>query len=436
MISKIHEFLLNLGRKIIPKWLFRLGQPVYHFLLALSGNILYRFPGRKLIVIGVTGTNGKSTTVELINSVLKEAGNKTGMLSTVAFEIAGKRTENTTSRTTLGRWQTPKLLREMVKAGCRYAALEVASEGIIQFRTFGIPFDVAVFTNLSPEHLNTHGTMVNYRNAKGKLFENVATSKKKKGALKISVVNADDREAKYFSSFPADLSVRYGKKNGEVRAKNIVKNGKLSFDVNYKNKNYFIQTDLIGTFNVYNILAAWTTAYALSVDPKKIKWGIEKIKGIKGRMEKVAEKNGVQYFIDYAMTPDAYELLLTEMRGIAKGRVIAVFGAAGDRDRGKRPKIGEVAAKNADYTILTEDEPYSEDPKEIVKEIETGFQKAGKSNYKVVLDRKKALKEAAKLAEPGDVVVVPGMGHEAYRNIGGNKKIPWNEAEIIRKIVG
>jgi UDP-N-acetylmuramyl tripeptide synthase len=173
------EPLLNLGRKIIPNWLFRMGQPFYHFYMALSGNIRFGFPGRKLIVIGVTGTNGKSTTVELVNSVLKANGIKTGMLSTVAFEIAGKRTDNTTNRTTLGRWQTQRKLHEMVEAGCTHAVLEVASEGIKMFRIWGIPFDVAVFTNLAPEHLNTHKTMENYRNTKGRLFANLAKAKKK-----------------------------------------------------------------------------------------------------------------------------------------------------------------------------------------------------------------------------------------------------------------
>lgn len=433
------EKILNKVKKLIPKKLFKSLQPAYHFLLALTGNVIYRFPGRKLICIGVTGTNGKSTTIELINSILKAAEYKTGMISTVAFEIDGQRTENKTSRTTLGRWQTPKMLRAMVKAGCQYAVIEVASEGIVQYRTWGIPFDVAVFTNLSPEHLNTHGTMTNYRNAKGKLFENLATGSAKKlgnrRIEKVSVVNADDREAKYFSAFPAAKNYTYGLKKGQTLAKNISQNGMLTFDVSHENKNYYIQTDLVGRFNLYNILAAWCVGYSQGIDPRKIKWGIEAVKSVKGRMEKVAERNGVKYYVDYAMTPDSYEMLFGEMKRIAGGKVIAVFGAAGDRDRSKRPLIGEVAAKQADYTILTDDEPYSEDPKKIIAEIEEGFKKAGANNYEVVSDRKEAFKKAAKIAKSGDVVVVPGIGHQAYRNIGGDKKIAWDEAEIIRKAI-
>jgi UDP-N-acetylmuramoyl-L-alanyl-D-glutamate--2,6-diaminopimelate ligase len=281
--------------------------------------------------------------------------------------------------------------------------------------------------------------MTNYRNAKGKLFENMATSKKKKiGATKIdkvSIVNADDREAKYFSAFPADSHFNYGLKKGTATIQNVSQNGKLTFDICYDNKKYYIQTDLIGSFNLYNILAAWCVGFSQKVDPHQIKWGIEAVKAVKGRMERVAERNGVKYYIDYAMTPDSYEMLFTEMKRIAQGRVITVFGAAGDRDRGKRPLIGEVAAKKADFSILTTDEPYSEDPAKIIAEIEEGFKKSGATNYEVILDRKDAFKKAAKIAKAGDVVVVPGIGHQAYRNIGGDKKIPWNEAEIIKKLL-
>ncbi len=429
------EKILNLVRKMIPKKLFGFAQPAYHFLLALSGNIVYRFPGRRMICIGVTGTNGKSTTIEIANSVLKAGGFKTGMISTVAFEIDGERKDNVTQRTTLGRWQTPKMLRRMVKAGCRYAILEVASEGVVQYRTWGIPFDVAVFTNLSPEHLNTHGTMTNYRNAKGKLFESMAVSKRKKNVPKVSIVNADDRQSKYFSAFPADSHLEYGLKKGRIRAKNIVQGDEISFDIEDRGKHCRIRTELLGRFNVTNILAAWCIGYSQGLDPKKIKQGIEAVGAVKGRMEKVAEGNGVKYFIDYAMTPDSYEMLFGEMKNIAEGKVIAVFGAAGDRDRGKRPAIGEIAAKGADFTILTDDEPYSEEPREIIAEIEAGFKKQKKKNYRVVSDRREAFLEAKKMARPGDVVVVPGIGHQSYRNVGGTRKIPWNEAKIIRELV-
>lgn len=434
-----------------------MGQPIYHFLLALSGNIVYRFPGRKLICVGVTGTNGKSTTVELINSVLKDGGKKTGMISTIAFEVAEKRTDNITSHTTLGRWQTQKMLRKMVRAKCEYAVLEVASEGIKMFRTWGIPFDVAVFTNLSPEHLNTHKTMKNYRYTKGKLFTSLTTGKRKKvksgsrsirlilqtrskraqgkraRIKKISIVNADDREAKYFSAFPADEHFLYGQKKGDVRAKNIGE--KLEFSIEYQGKNYPMKSDLIGTFNVYNILAAWCVGFSQKLNSKDIQKGIFEIKGVKGRFEKVAEKDGVQYFLDYAVTPDAFELLFAELRKIASGRIIAVFGATGDRDKSKRPKLGEVAARKADIVIITDEEPYSEKPADIINQIYGGAVKIRKEGVYKIVDRKKALREAIKIAKEGDVVVATGLGHQKFRNVGGKKKISWEEGKIIKDLL-
>lgn len=438
------EKILNIGRKLIPKKLFKLAQPIYHFLLALSGNIFYFFPGRRLVCIGVTGTNGKSTTVELVNSILKAGGLKTGMISTIAIEVNNIREENKTSRTTLGRWQMLKLLRKMIRAGCNYAVLEVASEGIVQSRVWGIPFDVTVFTNLSPEHLNTHKTMKNYRNAKGRLFASMSTSKRKtllieggkRSIDKVSIVNAEDKEAVYFGSFPADKHYSFGFKKGNVRAVKIEQDEKVRVTIDCNGKEFFVNTFLPGEFNVKNILAAWAVGDALGIDSSKIKKGIEAVKNIKGRMEKVIEKDGVKYYIDYAMTPDSYEMLLKEMRKLATGRVFLVFGAAGERDRAKRPQIAKIAANFADFTIVTNDEPYNEDPKKIIEEIEAGFKKAEKDNYIVIPNRKKAFKEAFERARSGDVVVVPGIGHQPYRNIGKGKKIPWNEAEIIREIVG
>lgn len=437
------EKILNLGRKIIPKKLFKLGQPVYHWLLAVSGNLIYRFPGRKMIMIGITGTNGKSTTVELVNSVLKTAGYKTGMLSTIAFEVAGERTENTTNRTTLGRWQTQKMLRKMVKAGCEYCIMEVASEGIAQYRIWGVPFDVAVFTNLSPEHLNTHKTMTNYRNTKGKLFASLTlggykTKKivgKKRIVSKVSIVNADDKEAGYFGAFPAGERYLYGIKKGEYRAKSIKEDKNLEFKIEYPGKQLEVKSNLMGQFNVYNLLAAYLVGLSQKVEPRVIKKGLWAVQQVKGRMEEIQTGKGFRIFVDYAMTPDSYEMLFAEAKKIAKGNLIAVFGAAGDRDRSKRPLIGEIAAKKTDYFILTDDEPYSEDPKQIIAEIETGVKKVSGVKYEVVADRKKAIKKAIQIAKKGDVIVIPGMGHQKYRNVGGSKKILWDEVEVIKSLL-
>lgn len=426
--------LLNTGRKIIPKNLFRMGQPIYHWLLALTGNLVYRFPGRSMIMIGVTGTNGKSTTAELINSVLKANGLKTGMLSTVAIEIAGKRADNTTNRTTLGRWQTPRYLREMLDAGCTHVVVEVASEGLIMHRVWGIPFDIAVYTNLSPEHLNTHKTMENYRNAKGLLFTKLAKSKKK-GVPKTIIVNADDAEFKYFHAFPAEQKISYGIAKGEVWANNISLGAKTEYELVDDVQKFKVKSALPAKFNVYNELAAYCVGKALSLNSQKTINGIESVKEVAGRMQEIPNKLGIKIFIDYAVTPDAFELLFTELRRISQSRIIAVFGATGDRDKAKRPELGKVAGKMTNYTILTDEESYSENPSVIVDSIAEGLETVRKGNYEIILNRRDAIKRALEIAEPGDTVVVTGMGHQKYRNMGGDKKIEWDEAKVIVEIL-
>jgi UDP-N-acetylmuramoyl-L-alanyl-D-glutamate--2,6-diaminopimelate ligase len=430
----IFDPLLNLGRKIIPKKLFTFGQPIYHWLLAFSGNVVYGFPGRKLIVIGITGTNGKSTTVELAGAVLGASGLKYGMISTVAIEIAGERAENVTNRTTLGRWQTPKYLREMVKAGCTHAIIEVASEGLVMHRVWGIPFDIAVYTNLSPEHLNTHKTMERYRNAKGLLFAGLAKSKAK-GVPKTIIANADDAEFKYFYGFSADKKISYGISKGEVWANNITLGTKTAYELIDDDQKYHVSTLLPAKFNVYNELATYCVGKALDLDPAKIITGIESVGGVAGRMQEIPNKRGIKIFIDYAVTPDAFELLFTELRRISQGRIISVFGATGDRDKAKRPELGRVAGKMTNYTILTDEESYSENPAIIVDAIAEGLETVRKGNYEIILNRRDAIQRAIEVATPGDTVVVTGMGHQKYRNMGGDKKIEWDEAKVITEIL-
>lgn len=428
------EKILNIGRKIIPKSVFKFFQPYYHLFLAISGNIKYGFPGRKLIVIGVTGTNGKSTSVELINSVLKAGGYKTGMTSSVAFEIAGKRRLNTTSRTTLGRWQLQKALRDMVNAGCTHAVIEVASEGIAWHRVWGIAFDVAVFTNLSPEHLNFHKTMENYRNTKGKLFEKLMKSKKK-GFPKTIIVNADDKEWKYFYKFPAEQKITYGLENGEVWATSIIFGDKTEFEIRDNEKKIQIKSNLRAKFNIYNMLTAYSVGKAFQIETEKIVKGIESVKNLEGRMDEIPNKRGIKIFVDYAVTPESFELLFRELRKITPGHIISVFGATGDRDKTKRPKLGEVAARLTDEVIVTDEEPYSENPATIVDAVAGGAYRVRKNGIHIILDRKEAIETALEMAKPGDTVVATGMGHETYRNIGGNKKIPWYEPDVIKAIL-
>ncbi|MDD5693216.1 MAG: UDP-N-acetylmuramoyl-L-alanyl-D-glutamate--2,6-diaminopimelate ligase [Patescibacteria group bacterium] len=428
------DSVLNVGRKIIPKPIFRLFQPYYHLLLAITGNIKYGFPGKKMIIIGVTGTNGKSTTADLITAVLKNNGIKTGMTSSVAFEIAGKRIENNTSRTTLGRWKLQKLLRQMVDAGCTHAVIEVASEGIAWHRVWGIAFDVAIFTNLSPEHLNFHKTMENYRNAKGKLFSGLAKSKKK-GFPKTIIVNSDDKEWKYFYDFAADKKYTYGLENGEIWATNMMFGDRTEFDIVENDQKYPVRANLPAKFNVYNMLAAYATGRAFRIEPEKIIGGLESVKLVKGRMEEITNKRGIKIFVDYAVTPESFELLFRELKRVTPGRLISVFGATGDRDKSKRPKLGEMAAKLTDEVIITDEESYSENPAVIVDAIAEGAFAVRKKGIEIILDRREAIKKAIEIATQGDTIVITGMGHEKFRNMGGNKKIPWDEPEVIKEIL-
>ncbi len=428
------DSILNVGRKIIPKPVFHFFQPYYHLFLAVTGNIRYGFPGNKMIMIGVTGTNGKSTTVDLITAVLKINGIKTGMTSSVAFEIAGKRIENSTSRTTLGRWKLQRILRQMLDAGCTHAVIEVASEGIAWHRVWGIAFDVAVFTNLSPEHLNFHKTMENYRNAKGKLFSNLSKSKNK-GFPKTIIVNSDDKEWKYFYDFEADKKYTYGLENGEIWATNMMFSDKTEFEIVDHDEKYQIKANLPAKFNVYNMLAAYSVGRIFNIEPKEIIKGLESVKLVKGRMEEIANKRGIKIFVDYAVTPESFELLFRELKRITPGRIISVFGATGDRDKTKRPKLGKVAAKLTDEVIITDEESYSENPSLIVDAIAEGAYQIRKKGIEIILDRREAIKKAIEIASQGDTIVITGMGHEKFRNMGGNKKISWDEPEVIKEIL-
>ncbi|RJO62285.1 UDP-N-acetylmuramyl-tripeptide synthetase [candidate division WS5 bacterium] len=474
------ETILRYARKIIPKPLFHFFQPAYHFLLALTGNIAYRFPGYKMVVIGVTGTNGKSTTCDILCEIFKTTGEKVGMISTVSFEIAGKRTDNTTNRTTLGRWQTHKLMREMVRQGCKYAVIEVASEGIAWFRVWGIPFDGAVFTNLSPEHLNYHGTMENYRNTKGKLFRKLSSPCNFKKTKRISAVNADDKEADYFLSFKADKKFTFGTsspssrarlrdtaervnsesgvegslKDGRkgflhslprsvgrndktkskvvgVTAKNIdLRTDGIEYDIEYDAQKLHIKTKAIGEFNIYNELAAFCMGLGYDLVPDKMVQVFRSYSGTKGRLEKIDAGQDFDVIIDYAHTPDALEKVYGELNRNKKGRLIGVFGATGSKDQGKRPEMGAVAAELCDKVFVTDDETYNEDSGEIIEMIMRGVPEKLKSKVDVIPDRLQAIKKSLASANEGDIVVITGIGHQKFR-IQEGKRIPWDERKIV-----
>jgi len=380
-------------KKFIPKFVLS----IYHYKLALLGAFLYGFPGedKNIKIIGVTGTSGKSTTVNFIIKILEDAGEKVASISSIIFKIGEKEWENKYKMTMPGRFVIQKFLRQAKKAECNYVVLEVTSEGIKQFRHKFINFDTVVFTNLSKEHLESHGGFKNYRNAKLKLFkENRNTH----------VINIDDESAKYFLDTSANKKITFSAK--DARAEQI-------------------KLNLIGKFNIMNALAAVCVAENYGVGFEASKKALEKIKAISGRMEIIA-KEPFMVVVDYAHTPKQLESVY---KSFDSKPLICVLGSCGGgRDKWKRPVLGEIALKYCKEIIVTDEDPYDEDPMAIIEEVAEGA--GGKASK--ILDRKEAIKEAISTAKPEDVVIITGKGSEPWMCIKNGKKIPWDDRQIAR----
>jgi len=402
----------NLIKKFIPRFL--LGW--YHFLLALSGAFLYGFPSRKIIVIGVTGTDGKSTTVNLIAKVLEEAGYKTALMSSISFKIGEKELANKLKMTMPGRFVIQKFLSQASKEGCKYAVLEVSSEGIKQYRHKFINFEVAVFTNLSPEHIESHGSFENYRNAKIELF---------KAAKNIHIINLDDENADYFLRLPAS------KKYGYTIVGDPISNHGNRISI-VRDKDVQLKLQLLGDFNIYNALAAICVGLSQSVSLEICKRAVEKAKGIPGRMEMVIQEP-FRVIVDYAVTPNALEKAYQSLNSkfkIQNSKLICVLGSCGGgRDKWKRKVLGEIARKYCDEVIVTNEDPYDENPMDIIEQVANGVGNISKK----ILDRREAIKEALKLAKPGDTVIITGKGCEPWMCVAGGKKIPWDDRQVARE---
>jgi len=425
----ILEKLLDFGRRIIPRPVFIFFQPAYHFLLGALAAFWYGFPSRKLKIIGVTGTNGKSTVVFLINQILKEAGHKVASASSIYFTIGDKTWSNNLKMTMPGRFEIQKFLRRAVKEKCQYAILEVTSEGIKQHRHRFIGFDVAVLTNLTPEHLENHGGFENYKKAKGKLFQSLKSNGK-------AIVNLDDPNANYFLRFLADEKWGYtirSLKEREIEVQNLIQakdygisQGGVSFKVNDIN----FDLNLLGEFNIYNALAAISVGTAEKISLEKMRLTLEKVKGISGRLE-IVIKEPFMVIVDYAHTPDALEKVYQTIRKSFEGRIIGVLGAAGGgRDKWKRPELGKIAEEYLDQIIITNEDPYSEDPEIIINEIAKGIK--GRQ-VKKIINRREAIRYALKIAQERDIVIITGKGCEPLMCVEGGKKIPWDDREIVRE---
>ncbi len=425
----LKDFLNNLLQQQHPLRLF------YHKTLAALASIYYGFPANKMTVIAVTGTKGKSTTCNMIHAILSEAGKKVGMLTTVNFKIGAEEIANDSEQTTLGPFPLQYMLNKMQKAGCEIIILEVTSHAIIQSRIWGINIDTAVFSNLAHEHLDYHGDMESYRNAKGLIFKDLNPSPRKAGVPKIAIINADDPEHSYFESFQADQQFKYGIQNGAYNARNLEQRPDgTKFLLKIPNGEVEIDLRIPGKMNVFNALAAATVGVAFHLNLETIKKALDNMKPVPGRIEVIDSGQPFTVVVDFAHTADSLEQVLAMFKEVTRGRIITVFGCTGDRDTAKRPIMGGIAEKYSDYVILTDDDPHTEDHALIAAMVRKGISRKEGDGFWQVLDRVEAIRLAISLAKEGDAVLIFGKGSQAYQFLN-HKKIPHDDRKVAREIL-
>jgi len=420
-------------RKITPSFVVSW----YHFYLAFFGAFLYGFPSRKLKVIGVTGTKGKTTVCNLICQIFNSCGLKSSMSATANFRLSDKEWPNYTKQTMLGRLQLQRFLARSAKEGCKYAIIETSSEGILQNRHKFIDYDIAVFTNLYPEHIERHGNFENYRAAKVKLFEKVA--KKKDG---VGIYNLDDDNADYFTKPLIKNKFGFtfqGKNNTKINRRFAVSGVELFADrsIFYFDNNR-MEIPLIGRFNVENAAAAISVALSQDLKIEEIKKALLQVKSPPGRLEVIDEGQDFKVIVDYSYEQTSLENALKAVKLFSPNRVIVVFGsAAGGRDKWRRPVMGKVADELSDIVIVTTDDPYDEDPAKIVDDIlksvlENKERVLGGNVFRII-DRREAIQKALRLAGKNDLIIFTGKGGEQWMNVANGKKILWQESEIVRE---
>jgi len=417
-------------KKMIPTTVFRKIEPLGHLGEAMLMNVQYGFPARKMRIIGVTGTNGKTTTSFLIHRMLHESGVKVALLTTVANGIGGEIIPQQEHVTTAQAGVLQRRLKEFANAGVEWVVVETSSHALAQYRVWGVPYEIAVMTNITYDHLDYHGTFENYVEAKRRLFK-IAN----KNGLRFGVVNAEDPSADKFVA-TVNNSTTYGISKGDLKANDV----KLATDHStYKavidDDSYAIRVNIPGEFNVSNSLAAIAVGRKIGLTKEQIEQGIAALKTVEGRMNVIDEGQPFKVIVDFASTPDAFTNFFKSIRPLTKGKLIAVFGSAGRRDEAKRPVQGEIAAKYADVVILTEEDDRDVDGAQILNEIAEGAKKAGKKlndDLHLILNREEAIGFAMTQATTkDDVVVLLGKGHEKTieRADGEN---PWNESEVAR----
>lgn len=397
--------------------------------------LIYRFPADEMTVVAVTGTNGKTSTANMIHRVFSEAGHKVGMLSSLNWKIGDTEVPNPSGKSTMSPFLFQRKLREMVQAGCDIAVVEVTSHGLVQSRIWGVNVDTAVLTNLGQDHLDYHKTIDEYKKAKGLLFSSLNTSRRKPGVQKVAVINQDDASFEYFSKFPVDQLFGYGVQKGTYVARNLESRADgTKFLLRIPNGEAEVDFRVPGRFNVFNALAAATVGVAHHINLQTIKAALEKIRPVPGRIEIIDEGQPFTVVVDYAFTELALQKLLETFKSLTKGRIITVFGATGDRDKTKRRPLGEVLHKFSDEIIVTNDDVYTEDPLVIAKMLREGIPREEGDRLWQVLDRREAIRLALEMAKEGDTVIVAGRGADQFQPIG-KEKIPFDDRQVVRELL-
>ncbi len=428
--------MLSFLRRIMPQQVMQL----YHYVLSVSGALFYGYPSKRMMVIGITGTSGKSTTVFLLDEILTAAGHKVGSSSTIEFRCGTKHELNKTKMTQLGRWGTQRMLAQMYAAGCDIAVVETTSQGIEQFRHLGIFYDVAMLTNLYPEHIEAHGSFENYKNAKKKLFSYVATLPKKIYFVipKTFIVNGAVAEATEFLKFSADRKWSFGAQvqgcDRTLMAQNISVSGTgVSFDLDLQH----VSLQLLGEHTVDNALAAIAAANAVGVGLDVAADALAKISAVPGRTEFIDAGQPFKVMIDFAFEPVAMTKLYELVKKIPHRRIIHVLGGTGGgRDKSRRPILGNIAGENADKIFVTNEDPYDEAPREIMEQVADGVRGVGKRDgvdLEIIEDRRAAIAAAIAAASENDIILITGKGCE-QAIVGPNRMmVPWDDRVVARE---
>lgn len=394
----------------------------------MSGNF-FGNPGEKLEIIGVTGTNGKTTTTYLLSSIMEKAGKSCGLIGTISYKAGNVVKEST--HTTPESYEVQKMFREMVDSGNKACAMEVSSHALYMGRVDGVVFDYGIFTNLTEDHLDFHKDFEEYYQAKKKLFYKVWGG---------GLINIDDAYGERMYGELKEEGFRVYSYSTEVREADYFAEVTYKTDTHsvikvYHQGNYAagMRINIPGAFSVYNALAAFSAAYESGIAPEQIVAGIESVKGVPGRFELVPNEKGVVVIVDYAHTPDALVKVLDTANEFKKARLICVFGCGGDRDKTKRPMMGKAAGDRCEFCVVTSDNPRTEEPEAILRDIEAGIRDTG-CTYEMIPDRREGIRRALEIYQPGDVIIVAGKGHEDYQ-ILGTEKIHFDDKEVIRELL-